>query len=93
VSATCHGHVLNFTINNEPGSTPSVKFFARCRNPARTCPAWVTPQPSRGANGLIGPTPQGVTKFAVRVNGCPCAHVYWGIKQAGRFAGYNAAEP
>jgi hypothetical protein len=86
VSVTCIGSVLSFSIKNPPGSTPSVKFFARCQNPARTCPAWVTPSPSPKVNGLTGPTVSGVTKFSVRVTGCRCANTYWGIKQTGRFA-------
>jgi hypothetical protein len=46
----------------------------------------VTPSPSRKQNALTGPTPQGVTKFSVRVTGCLCANAYWGIKQTGLFA-------
>jgi hypothetical protein len=90
VSASCGGAVLSFTINNQPGSTPSVQFFYRCADPAGTCPAWQTPSPSPKVNGLTGPTPQGVTKFSARITGCPCTSVFWGLKQVGRFAGYCA---
>jgi hypothetical protein len=91
VSASCSGAVLSFTINNQPGSTPSIQFFTRCADPAGTCPAWTTPSPSPKVNGLTGPTPQGVTKFSARITGCPCTSVFWGLKQVGRFAGYCAA--
>jgi len=92
VSASCGGAVLSFTINNQPGSTPSVQFFTRCQDPAGTCPAWLTPSPSPKVNNLKGPSPGGVTTFSARIQGCPCATVQWGIKQEGAFAGY-CAEP